>query len=178
MLFILFLAVADDYRVALNATTYMTEIAADISLGTPVVSFILYIDNTYFQTPQAVLIYLTRKGSFRPYFLLDNQEEADVIVFSPPGDTRTNRDTSMIMLSRSVLYAEPAPAGLYEYDLVVTVLTRQELSGVLPLRETQVSPLNITVQGKSSYCCRLCSYWCIKSMMCMAYNSMYVMCRK
>ncbi len=139
----LFSSVGDDYRVAVNATTFIETFQATSTLGTAVVNFIIYIDNTYFQTPQAILVYLVKNGSFPSFLRLDNEEESDVVVFSSTDDL-----PSRIQYTRSLIYMEPASAGEYRYDLVVSVLAREELSPSLDSRETRISSLYITVEGK------------------------------
>ncbi len=129
---------------ALNATVFIETFHANQPLGSPVLTFIVYIDNTYFRTPQAMLIYLVKQGSFPSFFTLDNKEESDSIVFTPEDDL-----PSRIQYTRRVVCAEPAEAGEYQLDLVVSVLAREELSGELDLRETRVSSLHVTVEGKS-----------------------------
>ena len=135
------LTVTSDYRAALNATIYMATVAADTPLGSPVLTFKLYIDNTYFGSPQAVIFHLMRNGSFEPVFAFDNGEETDTMVFSD-----FNNSLPVIEISRSILYFDTTTAGRYEYTLSVTVVARKG-SGVTSLQETLISPVQVTVTG-------------------------------
>lgn len=127
---------------AVNATAFIETFQASDPLKSPVVNFVIYIDNTYFQTPQALLIYLIKGGSFPSFLLLDNEEESDVVVFSADDEL-----PPQIQYTRSVIYANPAEAGEYDFDLVVSVLVREELSGLVDLRETRISTIHVTVEG-------------------------------
>lgn len=126
----------------MNATAFIETFQASDPLKSPVVNFVIYIDNTYFQTPQALLIYLIKGGSFPSFLLLDNEEESDVVVFSADDEL-----PPQIQYTRSVIYVNPAEAGEYDFDLVVSVLVREELSGLVDLRETRISTIHVTVEG-------------------------------
>ena len=149
-------SVGDDYKVAINASTFIETFQATTTLGSPILTFIIYVDSTYFQTPQAVLVYLESNDSFPPFLLLDNQKESDVVVFSTSDDL-----PARIQYTRSIIYGRPAIAGEYQLSLVVSVLAREELSGVIPLRETRTSSLYITVEGISDRCLRIAKC-CVK----------------
>ena len=151
----LFPTVASEYRVALNASFYTATIAATTTLGTAVVNFTILMNNTYFQTPQAVISHLVGSSSDKTsFFTLETGKEVDTEIFVDPDSYMA---TSVIELSKSIIYSEIAAAGVYQFKLEVTVVARQS-SGVTPLQETRSSLVNISVDGE--YICQHVGYKC------------------
>ena len=133
--------VAADFRVSLNATAYQAAVQSNIDIGTPVLMFTIYINNTYFQTPQSVLIQPS-SDNLDDIFALDNGDDDDVVVFE-----QTNNFDKIIAISRSIIYNRIATtAGEYKGSLTITVLVRED-SGVDQESVTSCISFNVTIVG-------------------------------
>lgn len=130
-----------DYRVALSATVYTGSIASNTSLGTPVINFTMYIDNSYFQNPKTVTIHLVHiSPTNTSAFTLENGE--NTITF-----TSNSNPSVPNAVSRSIFYSAVTTAGEYELSLVVSVTTGVD-SGLDQALEVRGSLVQISIHGE------------------------------
>ena len=132
-----FLPVPDDYRVILNATRYTALVTADTRDGEPVVTFTVFINNTYFQLPRAVIFQIGTNTNAS--FTFEDGEESDLLTFDPNFDPATY---PVLKISKQIVYGgtQPAQAGEYGGELTVIVVN-QEGTGV----RLQTAVLQITI---------------------------------
>ena len=133
-----FLSVPDDYRVILNATHYTALVTTDTRDGEPVVTFTVFITNTYFQLPRAVIFQIGTNANAS--FTFEDGEESDVLTFDPNLDPATY---PVLKISKQIVYGgtQPAQAGEYGGELTVIVVNQ----GVSPQIEVQTAVLQFTI---------------------------------
>ena len=139
---ILFLSVPDDYRVILNATCYTALVTTDTCDGEPILTFTVFINNTYFQIPRAIIFQI--ETNTNASFTFEDGEESDLLIFDPNFDPATSYP--ILKISKQILYGgtQPAQAGEYNGKLTVIVVS-QEGTGVSPQIEIQTAVLQITI---------------------------------
>ena len=123
----MFLSVPDDYRTILNATRYtvLVTVTTDTRDGEPILIFIVFINNTYFQLPRAVIFQI--KTNTNASFTFEDGKESDVLVVDA-NDPNFDLDTvPLIKLTKQIFYrsAVPLQAGEYEGELTVIVVARE-----------------------------------------------------
>ena len=142
-----FLSVPDDYRVILNATRYTVLVTTDTRDGEPVITFTVFINNTYFQLPRVVIFQI--ETNTNASFTFEDGEESDSLTFDPNFDPATY---PVLKISKQIVYGgtQPAQAGEYGGELTVIVVN-QEGTGVSPQIGVQTAVLQITITtGKIS----------------------------
>ena len=139
---ILFLSVPDDYRVILNATRYTALVTTDTRDGEPILTFTVFINNTYFQIPRAVIFQI--ETNTNASFTFEDGEESDLLTFDPNFDQATSYP--ILKISKQIVYGgtQPAQAGEYNGKLTVIVVS-QEGAGVSPQIGVQTAVLQITI---------------------------------
>ena len=139
---ILFLSVPDDYRVILNATRYTALVTTDTCDGEPILTFTVFINNTYFQIPRAIIFQI--EANTNASFTFEDGEESDLLTFDPNFDPATSYP--ILKISKQIVYGgtQPAQAGEYNGKLTVIVVS-QEGTGVSPQIEIQTAVLQITI---------------------------------
>ena len=133
-----FLSVPDEYRVILNATRYTALVTTDTRDGEPVVTFTVFINNTYFQLPRAVIFQIETNANAS--FTFEDGEESDVLTFDPNFDPATY---PVLKISKQIVYGgtQPAQAGEYGGELTVIVVNQ----GVSPQIEVQTAVLQFII---------------------------------
>ena len=147
--YVSFLPVPDDYRAILNATRYAASVTTDdIQSGVSIVSLAVFINNTYFQIPQAIIfpIEINANG----LFVFEGGEESDVLIFDGSDPNLDPATVPILKISKSIVYVptQSVQAGEYEGKLTVTVVPRED-AGIIRQLESAVQ---ITITGT------LCSY--------------------
>ena len=139
---ILFLSVPDDYRVILNATRYTALVTTDTRNGEPILTFTVFINNTYFQIPRAIIFQI--ETNTNASFTFEDGEESDLLTFDPNFDPATSYP--ILKISKQIVYGgtQPAQAGEYNDKLTVIVVS-QERAGVSPQIGVQTAVLQITI---------------------------------
>ena len=137
-----FLSVPDDYRVILNATRYTASVTTDTHNGEPILTFTVFINNTYFQIPRAVIFQI--ETNTNASFTFEDGKESDLLTFDPNFDPTTSYP--ILKISKQIVYGgtQPAQAGEYNGKLTVIVVN-QEGTGVSPLIGVQTAVLQITI---------------------------------
>ena len=117
-----FLSVPDDYRVILNATRYTALVTTDTRDGEPVVTFTVFINNTYFQLPRAVIFQI--ETNTNASFTFEDGEESDLLIVDPNFDPATY---PVLKILKQIVYggAQPAQAGEYGGELTVIVVNQE-----------------------------------------------------
>ena len=131
----------------LNATHYTALVTTDTRDGEPVITFTVFINNTYFQLPRVVIFQI--ETNTNASFTFENGEESDSLTFDPNFDPATY---PVLKISKQIVYGgtQPAQAGEYGGELTVIVVN-QEGTGVSPQIGVQTAVLQITITtGKIS----------------------------
>ena len=143
---IFFYAVPEDYRAILNATTYATSVTTDdTQSGEPVVSFTIFINNTYFQIPRAIIFQIETTNAS---IVFEGGEVSDVMIFDGSDPNLDPATVPILKISKPIVYEDTqgVQAGEYEAELTVIVVAREE-AGIAQLLESQTSTIQITVTG-------------------------------
>ena len=120
-----------------NSSMYYGLISSDAPLNTAVLNFILYLNNTYYQTPASVTLQLGGSNQFTLYFSFRNTMKRETILFNVSSSLE-----DQLIISRSILYTKQAPPGVYQTILSATVRTREEI-GLNPLGDIQNSTVTV-----------------------------------
>ena len=131
----------------MNATHYTALVTTDTRDGEPVITFTVFINNTYFQLPRVVIFQI--ETNTNASFTFENGEESDSLTFDPNFDPATY---PVLKISKQIVYGgtQPAQAGEYGGELTVIVVN-QEGTGVSPQIGVQTAVLQITITtGKIS----------------------------
>ena len=124
----MFLSVPDDYRTILNATqryAVLVTVTAGTRDGEPILLFTVFINNTYFQIPRAVIFQI--KTNTNASFTFEDGEESDLLIVDA-NDPNFDPDTVLLIkLRKQIFYrsAVPLQAGGYEGELTVIVVARE-----------------------------------------------------
>ena len=125
---------------------YYASTPSEAQIGSSVLMFTLYLNNTYYQTPSSVAIQLNSGNQFTSYFTFSNGQTVDELSFSTSNPDHT---VDPLKVSGSIIYTSKAPPGEYRATLIVSVVTREEL-GLSPRTDVQTSTVIFTVtQGKA-----------------------------
>ena len=121
----LFLPVPDDYRTILNATRYTALVTADTRDGEPILIFTIFINNTYFQIPRAVIFQI--ETNTNASFTFEDGEESDLLIVDAHDPNFDQNAVPLIKLTKQIFYrsAVPLQAGEYEGKLTVIVVARE-----------------------------------------------------
>ena len=101
-------------------------------------NFSLYLNNTYYQTPESVFFHLASSDQFTSYFSFSNNQSVEIVSFNQ------SHSIDELQVSRSIIYRKEAPQGEYRSTIIVTVLTREEV-GLSPREDTQTAILAFAV---------------------------------
>ena len=125
---------------AINATRFTANITADTPLGTPIINFSITIENTYFNNPQAVLLYIVRNDETGRVIKLGNgaiDEDIFYGVLNPrPADSFPNFTVELYIIYDNVP-SDVLPA-VFDFDVNVVVVARSD-SGLSPPFEDAMS---------------------------------------
>ena len=144
-----FLPVPEDYRAILNATRYAASVTTDdIRSGVSIVSFTIFIDNTYFQIPRVTIFQIETNAN--GLFVFEDGEESDVLIFDASDPNLDPATIPILKISKSIVYEDTqgVQAGEYEGQLTVTVVPRDNAG----INRQLESAVQITITGM------LCSY--------------------
>ena len=124
---IFFLPVPNDYRTILNATRYtvLVTVAADTRDGEPILTFTVFINNTYFQIPRAIIFQI--ETNTNASFTFEDGEESDLLIVGPNDPNFDPETVPLIKLTKQIFYrsAVPLQVGEYEGELTVIVVARK-----------------------------------------------------
>ena len=139
---IFFLPVPNDYRTILNATRYTVLVTVAADTHEPILTFTVFINNTYFQIPRAIIFQI--ETNTNASFTFEDGEESDLLTFDPNFDPATSYP--ILKISKQIVYGgtQPAQAGEYNGELTVIVVS-QEGTGVSPQIGVQTAVLQITI---------------------------------
>ena len=133
----------------MNATSYSASVTTDdIQSGEPVVKFTVFINNTYFQIPQAIIFRM--ETDTNGLLVFEGGEESDVLIFDASDPNLDPATVPILKISKPIVYlpTQGVQAGEYEGQLTVTVVPRED-AGIIRQRESAVQ---ITITGM------LCNY--------------------
>ena len=133
--------VSAGYKLQLNSTVYYANVYSGTKLNSAVLNFSLYLNNTYYQTPESVLFQLEISGQFTSYFSFGNHQSVEMISFSL---SNPNHSTDELKVSRSIIYRNEAPPGEYHNMITVILITREEVQ-LIPQVDIQRASLVFTV---------------------------------
>lgn len=127
------LIVEEGYKLQLNSTTYHATISADVQLNTIILRFTLYLNNTFYQTPDSVTLQLGSSNQFTSYFSFANKGSLQIVSFN---DSDPENDVDPLRVSGSIVYLNMASAG--EYQAIITTT-------VMPQGDTESATISLTV---------------------------------
>ena len=131
----------------MNATRYVASITTDdTQSGEPIISFTVFINNTYFQIPRAIIFQVETSTNVSIAF--EDREESDVLIFDASDPNFDPATVPILKISKPIVYesTQSMQAGEYEGELTVIVVARED-AGILQQLESQTSTLQITVTG-------------------------------
>ena len=122
----------------LNATRYTALVTTDTRDGEPVVTFTVFINNTYFQLPQAVIFKI--ETNTNASFTFEDGETSDLLTIDSNFDPATY---PVLKISKQIVYGgtQPPQGGEYNGELTVIVVKQ----GVSPQIEVQTAVLQFTI---------------------------------
>ena len=106
------------YKLQLNSTIYYATISSDAQLNTIILTFTLYLNNTFYQTPDSVTLQLRNTNQFTSYFGFSSNRPIETVYFS---NSDPDSVVDPLRVSRSVVYVNRAPAGEYQTTISATV---------------------------------------------------------
>ena len=127
----------------MNATRYVASItSADTHSGESVVSFTIFINNIYFQIPQAIVFQI--ETDTNASFVFEDGDESDLLIIDANDPNFDPVTVPILKISKQIVYVgtQPAQVGEYEGELTVTVVPRQ--AGIIQLLK---SAIHITIAG-------------------------------
>lgn len=129
------------YTLRQNATTHFANILLDTKIYSSVLHFTIYLNNTYYETPESITFQLEDDERFTSYFNLSSGSAIETMFFNTSNPDHT---VDQLKVSNSIIYVNEAPVGDYQTQLIVTVRNRAE-TGNLPLEDMENSTIAITV---------------------------------
>ena len=122
---IFFLPVPNDYRTILNATRYTVLVTVAADTHEPILTFTVFINNTYFQIPRAVIFQI--ETNTNASFTFEDGEESDLLIVDPNDPNFDPETVPLIKLTKQIFYrsAVPLQVGEYEGELTVIVVARK-----------------------------------------------------
>ena len=133
----------------MNATSYTASVvAADTYPGAPIVRFTVFINNTFFQIPQAVIFKI--ETNTNASFVFENGDTSDLLIFDASDPNFDPATVPILKISKQIVYegTQFMQAGEYEGELTVIVVAR-EGTEVIPVEWT--SEITITTGLLSQY---------------------------
>jgi len=127
----------------LNATRYVATVSSpDTHGGESIVSFTVFINNTYFQIPQAIIFRI--ETDTNASFVFEDGEESDVLIIDASDPNFDPATVPNLKVLKPIVYVgtQPAQVGEYEGELTVTVVPQQ--AGNIQLLK---SAIHITITG-------------------------------
>ena len=123
---------------SLLKTCYTALVTTDTHDGEPVVTFTVFINNTYFQLPRAVIFQI--ETNTNASFTFEDGEESDLLTFDPNFDLATY---PVLEILKQIVYGgtQPAQAGEYGGELTVIVVNQE---GTEVRLQTAVLQITIT----------------------------------
>ena len=129
----------------LNSTIYYANFPSNVEVNSIILSFTLYLNNTYYQTPESVFLQIGSSNQFTTYFSFSNKQVVDMVTFSLSNPDHTSDE---LEVSRSIIYRNEAPPGEYRSTVTATVISRDDV-GLIPKEDTEMADLAFTVmEGK------------------------------
>ena len=127
----------------MNATSYTASVvAADTYPGAPIVRFTVFINNTFFQIPQAVIFKI--ETNTNASFVFENGDTSDLLIFDASDPNFDPATVPILKISKQIVYegTQFMQAGEYEGELTVTVVPRQ--AGIIHQLK---SAIHMTIAG-------------------------------
>ena len=133
----------------MNATRYVASVtSADTHSGESVISFTVFINNIYFQIPQAIVFQI--ETDTNASFVFEDGDESDLLIIDANDPNFDPVTVPILKISKQIVYegTQFMQAGEYEGELTVIVVAR-EGTEVIPVEWT--SEITITTGLLSQY---------------------------
>ena len=135
------MTVSSEYKLQLNSTFYYANFSSDTRLNSTVLNITLYLNNTYYQTPESATFILGNINQFTSHFSFSNGQGVEPLTFTESSLELTD---DHLKIPIRIIYLKEATPREYETVMVVIVKAR-EAAGLIPYQDVQRSAVRFTV---------------------------------